>query len=221
MRADRPTRSPRRRWLEGAMTDQADADALLVDRAKRGDVSAFEMLVVKYQRRIERLVGRMVRDVDLVQDIAQESFIRAYRALPQFRGESAFYTWLYRIAVNTAKKALVDKKRDPLVLESALVSTDDGEEPSRVENELSDGETPEAVLASKEIAATVNAAIDALSEDLRQAIVLREIEGLSYEEIADVMNCPIGTVRSRIFRAREAIANRLRPLLGTKEGERW
>jgi RNA polymerase sigma-70 factor, ECF subfamily len=157
----------------------------------------------------------------LVQDIAQESFIRAYRALPQFRGESAFYTWLYRIAVNTAKKALVDKKRDPLVLESALVSTDDGEEPSRAENELSDGETPEAVLASKEIAATVNAAIDALSEDLRQAIVLREIEGLSYEEIADVMNCPIGTVRSRIFRAREAIANRLRPLLGTKEGERW
>jgi RNA polymerase sigma-70 factor, ECF subfamily len=203
------------------MTEQADADALLVERAKRGDVSAFEMLVVKYQRRIERLIGRMVRDVDLVQDIAQESFIRAYRALPQFRGESAFYTWLYRIAVNTAKKALVDKKRDPLVLESALVSTDEGEEPSRAENELSDGETPEAVLASKEIAATVNAAIDALSEDLRQAIVLREIEGLSYEEIADVMNCPIGTVRSRIFRAREAIATRLRPLLGTKEGERW
>jgi RNA polymerase sigma-70 factor, ECF subfamily len=221
MRVGRPTRSARRRRCEGAMTDQADADALLVDRAKRGDVSAFEMLVVKYQRRIERLIGRMVRDVDLVQDIAQESFIRAYRALPQFRGESAFYTWLYRIAVNTAKKALVDKKRDPLVLESALVSTDDGEEPSRAENELSDGETPEAVLASKEIAATVNAAIDALSEDLRQAIVLREIEGLSYEEIADVMNCPIGTVRSRIFRAREAIANRLRPLLGTKEGERW
>jgi RNA polymerase sigma-70 factor (ECF subfamily) len=203
------------------MTEQADADALLVERAKRGDVSAFEMLVVKYQRRIERLIGRMVRDVDLVQDIAQESFIRAYRALPQFRGESAFYTWLYRIAVNTAKKALVDKKRDPLVLESALVSTEEGEEPSRAENELSDGETPEAVLASKEIAATVNAAIDALSEDLRQAIVLREIEGLSYEEIADVMNCPIGTVRSRIFRAREAIATRLRPLLGTKEGERW
>jgi RNA polymerase sigma-70 factor (ECF subfamily) len=203
------------------MTDQTDADALLVERAKRGDVSAFEMLVVKYQRRIQRLIGRMVRDVDLVEDIAQESFIRAYRALPQFRGESAFYTWLYRIAVNTAKKALMDKKRDPLVLESALVSTEDGEEPSRAENELSDGETPEAVLASKQVAATVNAAIDALSDDLRQAIVLREIEGLSYEEIADVMNCPIGTVRSRIFRAREAIANRLRPLLGTKEGERW
>jgi RNA polymerase sigma-70 factor, ECF subfamily len=203
------------------MTEQADADALLVERAKRGEVGGFEMLVVKYQRRIERLIGRMVRDVDLVPDIAQETFIRAWRALPQFRGESAFYTWLYRIAVNTAKKALVDKKRDPVMLESALISTDEGEEPSRAQNELSHGETPEAMLASKEIAATVNAAIDALSEELRQAIVLREIEGLSYEEIADVMNCPIGTVRSRIFRAREAIANRLRPLLGTREGERW
>ena len=198
-----------------------DADAPLIERVKHGDVKAFEMLVVKYQRRIERLVGRMVRDSDLVQDIAQETFIRAYRALPQFRGESAFYTWLYRIAVNTAKKALVEKKRDPLVFEGAMVSTEDGEEPSRVENELSDGETPETVLAGKEVAATVNAAIDALSEDLRQAIVLREIEGLSYEEIADVMNCPIGTVRSRIFRAREAIAIKLRPLLGTREGERW
>jgi RNA polymerase sigma-70 factor (ECF subfamily) len=169
-------------------------------------VRAFEMLVVKYQRRIERLIGRMVRDVDLVQDIAQESFIRAYRALPQFRGDSAFYTWLYRIAVNTAKKALMDMKRDPLVSESAMRSDDDGEETSRAENELTDGETPEALLASKEVAAAVNAAIDALSEDLRQAITLREIEGLSYEEIAEVMNCPIGTVRSRIFRAREAIA---------------
>jgi len=203
------------------MSQQGDADALLVERAKRGEISAFEMLVVKYQRRIERLVGRMVRDTDLVQDIAQETFIRAYRALPQFRGESAFYTWLYRIAVNTAKKALVEKKRDPLVFEGAMVSTEEGEEPSRVENELSDGETPETVLAGKQVADTVNAAIDALSEDLRQAIVLREIEGLSYEEIADVMNCPIGTVRSRIFRAREAIASKLRPLLGTREGERW
>jgi RNA polymerase sigma-70 factor (ECF subfamily) len=199
----------------------ADADSLLIDRVKRGDVRAFEMLVVKYQRRIERLIGRMVRDTDLVQDIAQETFIRAYRAIPQFRGESAFYTWLYRIAVNTAKKALVELKRDPLVTESALYSREDDEETSRVENELSDGETPDALLASKEIAATVNAAIEALSEDLRQAITLREIEGLSYEEIATVMNCPIGTVRSRIFRAREAIAERLRPLLDTREGERW
>jgi RNA polymerase sigma-70 factor, ECF subfamily len=203
------------------MTEQSDADALLVQRSQRGEVAAFEMLVVRYQRRIERLISRMVRDGDLVQDIAQETFIHAYRALPQFRGDSAFYTWLYRIAVNTAKKALMELKRDPLVFESALVSTEEGEEPSRVENELSDGETPDAVLATKEIAATVNAAIDALSEDLRQAIVLREIEGLSYEEIADVMNCPIGTVRSRIFRAREAIADRLRPLLGTRAGERW
>lgn len=199
----------------------ADADAALIERFKQGDTRAFEMLVIKYQRRIERLIGRMVRDVDLVPDIAQETFIRAYRAIPQFRGESAFYTWLYRIAVNTAKKALVELKRDPLVPESALASRDDDDETSRVENELSDGETPDALLASKEIAAAVNAAIEALSEDLRQAITLREIEGLSYEEIAGVMNCPIGTVRSRIFRAREAIAARLRPLLDTREGERW
>ena len=199
-----------------------DSDVAIVERAKRGDHKAFEMLVVKYQRRIERLIARMVRDVDLVQDIAQESFIRAYRAQPQFRGDSAFYTWLYRIAVNTAKKALVDLKRDPLVTESARASSnDDDDETSRVECELTDGETPEAVLASKEIAQAVNAAIEALSEDLRQAITLREIEGLSYEEIAELMNCPIGTVRSRIFRAREAIAQRLRPLLDTREGERW
>lgn len=199
----------------------ADADAALVERARQGDLRAFEMLVVKYQRRIERLIGRMVRDVDLVQDIAQETFIRAYRALPQFRGESAFYTWLYRIAVNTAKKALVELKRDPLVSEASLATGDDAEETSRAETELSDGETPEALLASKEVAGAVNAAIEALSEDLRQAITLREIEGLSYEEIAEVMSCPIGTVRSRIFRAREAIAARLRPLLDTREGERW
>ena len=198
-----------------------DADAPLIERVKQGDVRAFEMLVVKYQRRIERLIGRMVRDVDLIEDIAQETFIRAYRAIPQFRGESAFYTWLYRIAVNTAKKSLVELKRDPVITEAALASRDEDDETSRVENELSDGETPDAVLASKEIAAAVNSAIEDLSEDLRQAITLREIEGLSYEEIAEMMNCPIGTVRSRIFRAREAIALRLRPLLDTRQGERW
>ncbi len=198
-----------------------DADAPLVERVKLGDVKAFEMLVVKYQRRIERLIGRMVRNVDLVPDSAQETIVRAYRAIPQFRGESALYTWLYRIAVNTAKKALVELKRDPTVSESALAAREDDDETSRVENELSDGETPDAVLASKQVAAAVNAAIEALSEDLRQAITLREIEGLSYEEIADLMNCPIGTVRSRIFRAREAIALRLRPLLDTREGSRW
>ena len=198
-----------------------DVDAPLIDRVKQGDVKAFEMLVVKYQRRVERLVARMVRDVDIVQDITQETFIRAYRAIPQFRGESAFYTWLYRIAVNTAKKALLQLKRDPLVTESARLSRDDEDETSRVENELTDGETPDAVLASKQVARAVNLAVEALSEDLRQAITLREIEGLSYEEIAEMMNCPIGTVRSRIFRAREAIAQRLRPLLDTRDGERW
>jgi len=198
-----------------------DADAPLVERVKQGDVKAFEMLVVKYQRRIERLIGRMVRDVDIVPDIAQETFIRAYRAIPQFRGDSAFYTWLYRIAVNTAKKTLMDMKRDPLVTESARASRTDDDEPARAESEVSDGETPDALLASKQIAAAVNFAIEALSDDLRQAIMLREVEGLSYEEIAELMNCPIGTVRSRIFRAREAIAVRLRPLLDTREGERW
>ncbi|MEO5695526.1 MAG: RNA polymerase sigma factor RpoE [Burkholderiaceae bacterium] len=199
-----------------------DADAALIARVKAGDAKAFEMLVVKYQRRIERLIGRMVRDVDLVPDIAQETFIRAYRAIPQFRGDSAFYTWLYRIAVNTAKKTLMELKRDPLVFESARSARDEeGESSSRVENELTNGETPEAVLASKQIASAVNFAIEALSDDLRQAITLREIEGLSYEEIAELMNCPIGTVRSRIFRAREAIALRLRPLLETRDGTRW
>jgi len=200
----------------------SDVDAPLIERVKAGDVKAFEMLVVKYRRRVERLIGRMVRDVDLVPDIAQETFIRAYRAIPQFRGDSAFYTWLYRIAVNTAKKQLMELKRDPLVTESARASRDEDEDNgSRAENELTDGETPEAVLASKQIAAAVNFAIEALSDDLRQAITLREIEGFSYEEIAELMNCPIGTVRSRIFRAREAIALRLRPLLDTRDGERW
>ena len=161
-------------------------DILLVERAVAGDQKAFEMLVIKYQRRIERLVSRMVRDPELVRDIAQETFIRAYRALPQFRAESAFYTWLYRIAVNTAKKALADLMRDPVVNESALRSASGEEdETSRDLHEPSDEATPEALLASKEIAQTVNAAINALSEDLRQAITLREIEGLSYEEISD------------------------------------
>lgn len=199
-----------------------DEDAQLVERVQRGDQRAFEMLVVKYQRRIERLIARMVRDSDLVEDIAQEAFIRAYRALPGFRGESAFYTWLYRIAVNTAKKAMIGLQRDPLRTETALAgSAEEDDDASRVENDLSDGETPESVLASRQIAETVNAAVESLSEDLRQAITLREIEGLSYEDIAEIMQCPIGTVRSRIYRAREAIASRLRPLLDTRDGERW
>lgn len=199
-----------------------DEDALLVERVQRGDQRAFEMLVVKYQRRIERLIARMVRDSDLVEDIAQEAFIRAYRALPGFRGESAFYTWLYRIAVNTAKKAMIGLKRDPLMTESALAgAADDDDDIRRGENDLSDGETPESVLASRQVAETVNAAVESLSDDLRQAITLREIEGLSYEDIAEIMQCPIGTVRSRIYRAREAIASRLRPLLDTRDGARW
>lgn len=199
----------------------ADTDQMLVERTVAGDQRAFGLLVVKYQRRIERLIGRMVRDVDLVEDIAQETFIRAYRALPQFRGEAQFYTWLYRIAVNTAKKALGDLKRDPLVSENAFRSADDEDETSSVENELTTAETPETVLAAKEIAATVNAAMEALPEELRQAVTLREIEGLSYEEISAVMNCPIGTVRSRIFRAREAISAKVKPLLENQSGKRW
>lgn len=200
----------------------AEADLMLVERTLAGDQRAFGLLVLKYQRRIERLVGRMVRDTDLVEDIAQETFIRAYRALAQFRGEAQFYTWLYRIAVNTAKKALVDLRRDPLVSETALRGgSDEEDETSSVENELTSAETPETVLAAKEIAATVNSAMEALPEELRQAVTLREIEGLSYEEIAEVMDCPIGTVRSRIFRAREAISAKVRPLLENQSGKRW
>jgi RNA polymerase sigma-70 factor (ECF subfamily) len=199
----------------------ADADAPLVQRAQQGDLRAFEMLVVRYRRRIERLIGRLSRDPDLVQDLAQETFLRAWRALPQFRGDSAFYTWLYRIAVNTARKALADLRRDPVLTESALAPAGDDDETFRPEVEPSTADTPEALLASREIAAAVNAAVERLSDDLRQAVVLREIEGLSYEEIAEIMNCPIGTVRSRIFRAREAIAQRLRPLLETRDGRRW
>ncbi|HSW18150.1 MAG TPA: RNA polymerase sigma factor RpoE [Ramlibacter sp.] len=198
-----------------------DTDLVLVERTVAGDQKAYELLVIKYQRRIERLIGRMVRDVDLVEDIAQETFIRAYRALAQFRGDAQFYTWLYRIAVNTAKKALVDLKRDPLVTESAYKSGDDDDETSAVENELTTSETPETVLAAKEIAAAVNQAMEALPDELRQAVTLREIEGLSYEEIAEAMNCPIGTVRSRIFRAREAISARVRPMLANQTGKRW
>jgi RNA polymerase sigma-70 factor (ECF subfamily) len=205
-----------------AAPTSSETDLMLVERTVAGDQKAFELLVIKYQRRIERLIGRMVRDVDLVEDIAQETFIRAYRALAQFRGDAQFYTWLYRIAVNTAKKALMDLKRDPLVSESALRGGGDEEdETSAVENELTSSETPETILAAKEIAAAVNSAMEALPEELRQAVTLREIEGLSYEEIAEVMDCPIGTVRSRIFRAREAISVKVKPMLENQSGKRW
>ena len=206
--------------LPPAIDKAADSDALLVERTVAGDQKAFELLVIKYQRRIQRLIGRMVRDVDLVEDIAQETFIRAYRALGQFRGEAQFYTWLYRIAVNTAKKALMDLKRNPTVSENAYKSDDD-DETSRVENELTSPETPETLLASKEIANIINQAMQDLPEELREAITLREIEGLSYEEISEAMNCPIGTVRSRIFRAREAISAKVKPLLENQTGKRW
>jgi RNA polymerase sigma-70 factor (ECF subfamily) len=197
---------------------------LLVQKTLAGDTRAFDLLVLKYQRRVERLIGRMVRDSDLVQDIAQETFIRAYRALAQFRGDAQFYTWLYRIAVNTAKKQLMEMKRDPLIFQSQLKSDSD-DETSSPEPELmggvADAETPDAVLASKEIAQAVNAVMDALPEELRMAIILREVEGLSYEAIAEALDCPIGTVRSRIFRAREAISNRIKPMLEHQSGKRW
>ncbi|MBK8073481.1 MAG: RNA polymerase sigma factor RpoE [Ramlibacter sp.] len=196
-------------------------DLQLVERTVAGDQRAFELLVLKYQRRIQRLIGRMVRDVDLVEDIAQETFLKAYRALHQFRGEAQFYTWLYRIAVNTAKKSLGDLRRDPVISEGALRPSDDEDETYATQNEPTTSETPYTVLAAKEIAAAVNAAVDALPEDLRQAVTLREIEGMSYEEIAELMNCPIGTVRSRIFRAREAISARVRPMLESQSGKRW
>lgn len=198
-----------------------EADRVLVERTLAGDARAFELLVIKYQRRIQRLIARMVRDSDLVEDIAQETFIRAYRALHQFRGDAQFYTWLYRIAVNTAKKALLDLKHDPLITEAALRPADSDDETFQPGNEPIAEETPESVLAAREIAAAVNAAMEALPDDLRQAVTLREIEGLSYEEIAAVMACPIGTVRSRIFRAREAISARVKPLLEHQSGKRW
>ena len=204
-----------------SVASSTDSDAMLVQRAVAGDPSAFELLVIKYQRRIQRLIGRMVRDVDLVEDIAQETFIRAYRALHQFRGDAQFYTWLYRIAVNTAKKFLLDMKRDPTVSENAFRSNDDDDETSWVKHEPIADETPETVLAAKEIAAAVNAALLALPNDLQQALTLREIEGMSYEEIGEVMNCPIGTVRSRIFRAREAISSKVKPMLEKQTGKRW
>ncbi len=197
---------------------ERDVDQLLVERAQRGDKHAFELLVAKYQRKLVRLISRIVRDSAEVEDVAQEAFIKAYRALPQFRGESAFYTWLYRIGVNTAKNFLVAQGR------RAPTSTEkDAEEAETFEDagQLRDINTPESILMSRQIAVTVNAAMDKLPEELRTAITLREVEGMSYDEIAELMNCPIGTVRSRIFRAREAIATDLRPLLGTTKNQRW
>ncbi len=201
------------------MSDQRETDAELVERVQRGDKRAFELLVAKYQRRVERLLSRLIRDPSEIEDVAQEAFIKAYRALPQFRGDSAFYTWLYRIAVNTAKNYLVSQGRRPKPF--ADTQTDEDGESFDAADVVEDINTPDAVLHSRQVAEVVNAAIESLPLDLRTAITLREIEGLSYEEIAQAMDCPIGTVRSRIFRAREAVAEQLRPLLGTVEGKRW
>src|SRR6266436_2479815 len=198
--------------------DERDLDRQLVERAQRGDKHAFELLVSKYQRKLTRLLARFIRDPVEVEDVAQEAFIKAYRALPSFRGDSAFYTWLYRIGINTAKNYLVAMgRRAPTATE---FNSEDAENFEDAE-QLRDSATPEDELHGKQIANTVNKAMEALPEDLRTAITLREIEGLSYDEIANVMNCPIGTVRSRIFRAREAIAAELRPLLGTDKDRRW
>ena len=199
------------------MSEQ-DIDRQLVERARLGDKRAFDLLVEKYHRRLLRLLSRMVRDPEEVEDIAQETFIKAYRALPNFRGDAAFYTWLYRIGVNTAKNYLATRKKAmPTISDQAL---DDDDEPDErlVAQDIS---TPESELLSKQVALAVNQVVEALPEELRTAITLREMEGLSYEEIAELMGCPIGTVRSRIFRAREAIAAKLRPILGTSEDKRW
>jgi RNA polymerase sigma-70 factor (ECF subfamily) len=197
---------------------ERDVDAELVARVQRGDKQAFDLLVLKYQRKIMRLLSRMIRDPSEIEDVAQESFIKAYRALPQFRGDSAFYTWLYRIAINTARNWLAQNNRRPST--SSSYESEDGETFDETDN-LTDSSNPESEMASRQIAETVNKAMNDLPEELRNAIVMREIDGMSYEDIAQSMNCPIGTVRSRIFRAREAIATRLRPLLGDTGDRRW
>ncbi len=197
---------------------EREVDQALVERAQKGEKQAFDLLVTKYQRKLGRLLSRFIRDPAEVEDVAQEAFIKAYRALPSFRGDSAFYTWLYRIGINTAKNYLVAQGR------RAPTSTGfDSEEAETFEDgdQLRDINTPESLLHSKQIGETVNAAMESLPEELRTAIVLREIEGLSYEEIAKIMDCPIGTVRSRIFRAREAVAARLKPLLDVSPDKRW
>jgi len=197
---------------------ERESDQLLVERVQAGDKRAFDVLVSKYQRRLMRLVSRLVHDTAEAEDVVQETFIKAYRALRHFRGDAAFYTWLYRIGINTAKNYLVTQgRRTPTASDTdaeQAESFDDG-------HRLRDNNTPESVLASKQIAATVNAAMDVLPIELRTAIVLREIEGLSYEEISEIMACPIGTVRSRIFRAREVIAEKLKPLLDMPIDKRW
>lgn len=199
-----------------------DSDHFLVEKTIAGDLHAYELLVIKYQQRVHRLIRRMVHDSDLVQDLVQETFIRAYRAIHQFRGDAQFYTWLYRIAINTAKKHLLESRRDPVIPEHASKKSSENDETSSSLVESITQETPETLLEAKELAHAVNAAVQGLTEDLRQALILREIEGLTYEEIALLMDCPIGTVRSRIFRARETIAAKIKPLLANQSmTKRW
>jgi RNA polymerase sigma-70 factor, ECF subfamily len=190
-----------------------DADALLVREAQAGSRAAFDMLVLKYQRRVERLLSRSVRDPADVADLCQETFLAAYRALPAFRGESAFYTWIYRIAINAAKRHRGRQR--------PVESLDDDEGTFGTDASPSDDATPEALLAGRQLARELDNAVADLAEDQRRALLLREVDGLSYDEIGDLMDCPPGTVRSRIFRAREAVAARLRPLLGGGGGRRW
>ncbi|MDO4906215.1 RNA polymerase sigma factor RpoE [Neisseria sp.] len=193
-------------------------DQALVERAQKGEHKAFELLMSKYQYRLTRLLSRFVKDEHELNDVTQEALIKAYRALPNFRGESAFYTWLYRIGINTAKNYLITSGRRSFV--SADVANHEGDV-FDLADQLADNHTPEAELMNREILETVEAAISTLPDDLRKAISLREMEGLSYEEIAQIMDCPIGTIRSRIFRAREVIAKDLRPLLDTSDDQRW
>jgi RNA polymerase sigma-70 factor (ECF subfamily) len=186
-----------------------DSDQQLVERVQAGDKAAFDLLVRKYQHRVLKLVGRFVSDAAEAEDVAQEAFLKAYRALASFRGDSAFYTWLYRIAINTAKNALVSNRRRPVDFDLDLQDPEQYDRHAR----LKEGDTPEGVLLTEEIRNVVERAMEQLPEDLRTAIVLRELDGMSYEEIAEAMDCPVGTVRSRIFRAREAIDRKLKPLL--------
>jgi RNA polymerase sigma-70 factor, ECF subfamily len=190
-----------------AGVEQSDLE--LVRRAQRNERGAFDLLVLRYQHKVVKLVARLLRDPAEAEDVAQEAFVKAYRALGSFRGDSAFYTWLYRIAVNTARNTMASRQRRPIEYEADLSES----EQSAVDARMKDTDTPEAAALSEEIHQTVNRAVEELPEDLRTAIILREIEGLSYEEIATAMDCPVGTVRSRIFRAREAIDRSLKPLL--------
>lgn len=195
-----------------------DEDLALVLRVQQGDKQAFNLLASKYHRRLARLLTRLLKNQEDIEDVIQESFIKAYRAIGNFRGESAFYTWIYRIAINSAKNLLVTQSRRP----STISDTQDSENETFEDNSaLSNIDTPESLVQTRQIGEAVNQAMIALPDDLRDAIVMREIDGLSYEEIAAAMGCPIGTVRSRIFRAREAISEKIKPLLDPKGEKRW